>query len=160
MTDMYSGRLVKQGFLAMIVALLGGFILIWEMIGGASLSPVPLLIEFDVPGDVKGWRTLHVGMLMNAIMAIAIGAAMRHVSLEDITALRVYLGTAIAVWSNFCFYLFGMFAPNHGVTLEANRLGEASLAGAAAFIPALIGSVTLLYACVVMWRAEYLGKVD
>lgn len=150
----YSGRLIKQGFLALIVALIAGFVLIFSMIGGMSLSPIPILIEFDVPGSVAGWRTVHVGMLMNAVMAIAIGSSMRAVFIEESAAYRVYLGTAIAIWCNLMFYLFGMFAPNRGVTLEANRLGEASLAGAAAFLPALIGSVTLIYAAFVMWRAE------
>jgi hypothetical protein len=150
----YSGRLIKHGFLALVVALIAGFLLIFSMIGGMSLSPVPILIEFELPGGVEGWRVVHVGMLMNSIMAIAIGAAMRTVHLEESAAYRVYMGTAIAIWCNFMFYLFGMFAPNRGVTLEANRLGEASLAGAAAFIPALIGSVTLIYAAVVMWRSE------
>lgn len=150
----YSGRLIKQGFLALIVALVAGFVLIFSMIGGLSLSPIPILIEFELPGTTAGWRTVHVGMLMNSIMAIAIGAAMRFVFIEDSAAYRVYLGTAIAVWCNLMFYLFGMFAPNHGVTLEANRLGEASLAGAAAFLPALVGSVTLIYAAFVMWRSE------
>ncbi|CAA0104188.1 Styrene-oxide isomerase [Zhongshania aliphaticivorans] len=150
----YSGRLIKQGFLALIVALVAGFLLIFSMIGGMSLSPVPILIEFDLPGSIAGWRTVHVGMLMNAIMAIAIGAAMRAVVLEESASYRVFMGTAIAIWCNFAFYIFGMFAPNRGVTLEANRLGEASLAGAAAFLPALLGSVTLIYAAIVMWRAQ------
>ena len=49
---------------------------------------------------------------------------------------------------------FGMFAPNRGLTLESNVLGEASLAGALAFFPALIGAVTLFYAVISMLRAE------
>ena len=154
MQSHYSNVLVKNGLAAMLVALIAGFLLIFSMIGGILLSPIPYLISFDMPGTTQGWRVLHLGMLMNGLMAIALGLAMRWYALTDNTAMRIHLGTSIAVWGNFCFYLFGMFAPNHGVTLEANRLGEASLYGALAFFPALLGAITLFYATYVLFRAE------
>ena len=63
-------------------------------------------------------------------------------------------GTIIAVWGNFCFYLFSMFGHNHGLTLGSNRLGEGNWAGALAFIPAIIGAVSLLIALVILFRAK------
>ena len=156
MQSYYSNKLIRQGFFGILVSLVSGFILIFSMIGGASLSPIPLLIEFDVPGTAAGWRGVHIGMMMNGIMAISFGAAMRAFYLNDTQAFRVFLGTVIAVWGNFMFYLFGMFAPNHGLTLEANAMGEASLAGAFAFFPALVGAITLFYAVISMLRAESL----
>ena len=45
------------------------------------------------------------------------------------------------------------FAANHGLSLQDSPLGEASLAGAAAFLPALIGAVSLLVALIVMLMA-------
>lgn len=153
MQTYYSNLLIKNGLVAMLLALFSGFLLIFSMIGGMSLSPLPILIEFELPGTTEGWRVVHVGTLLNGIMAIALGLSMRCFMLTDGQAFRVCMGTAIAVWGNLAFYLFGMFAPNHGVTLEANRLGEASLAGALAFVPALIGAVTLIYAVFVLFRA-------
>lgn len=150
----YSNLIVKNGLAAMLVALAAGFFLVFSMIGGASLSPIPFLIEFDLPGTTKGWRAVHIGTLLNGIMAIALGLTLRFYAVTDAQARRVMLGTIIAVWGNFCFYLFGMFAPNHGVTLEANRLGEASLAGGLAFLPALLGAITLMYAVCVLLKAE------
>ncbi len=150
----YANLLIKNGLAAMLVALLAGFLLIFSMIGGLSLSPVPIFFEFEMPGDPQGWRIVHLGMLLNGIMAIALGAAMRAYLLTDGQARGIQWGTSIAVWGNFCFYIFGMFAANHGVTLEANRLGEASLAGALAFFPALVGAITLIYALCVLIRAE------
>lgn len=150
----YSNLLIKNGVAAMLVALVAGFLLIFSMIGGLSLSPVPVLFEFDMPGTTEGWRIVHLGMLLNGIMAIVLGVAMRAYVLSDGHSRGIQWGTSIAVWGNFCFYIFGMFAPNHGVTLEANRLGEASFAGALAFFPALLGAVTLIYALCVLFRAE------
>ncbi|CAA0092540.1 Styrene-oxide isomerase [Zhongshania aliphaticivorans] len=150
----YSSKLMRHGFAGILVSLVTGFILIFAMLGGASLSPIPILIEFDVPGTVQGWRTVHIGMMMNGIMAVALACAMRTVYLNETQAFRVFGGTVLAVWANFMFYFFGMFAPNHGLTLEANALGEASMAGALAFFPALLGAITLFYAVFCMLRAE------
>ena len=145
----------------MVVALVAGFLLIFSMIGGMALDPIPLLIEFEMPGTTKGWRILHLGMLMNGMMAILLATAMRNLVLSERKAYLVSTGIIIAVWGNFAFYLFGMFAPNHGVTLQGTRLGEASIAGVLAFLPALVGAITLITALVMMAGAEReTGKRD
>lgn len=154
MQSHYAHLLLKHGLAALLVGLLAGFFLIFSMIGGMSLSPIPVLIAFELPGSPQGWRIVHLGMLLNGLMAIGLALLMRRVFLDSGQAFRVFAGVAIAVWGNFCFYIFGMFAPNHGVTLEANRLGEASMAGALAFFPALLGAITLIYAVSVLLRAE------
>ncbi|MBW2942392.1 hypothetical protein [Zhongshania aquimaris] len=150
----YSNRLIKHGLAAMLVGLFGGFLLGFSMVGGMSLSPVPVFFQFELPGTSSGWRILHIGTLMNGIMALAIGLVMRTVYLSDARARRVFLGIAIAIWGNFCFYLFGMFAPNHGLSIEANRLGAASLAGAIAYLPAIFAAVTSIWATAVLLLAE------
>ena len=154
MTDYYADKLTRHGLWAMLVALIAGFLLIFSMIGGMALDPLPVLIEFEMPGSTKGWRILHLGMLMNGMMAILLASAMRPLLLNERKAFLISTGVAIAVWGNFAFYLFGMFAPNHGVTLQGTRLGEASLAGAAAFVPALVGAVTLIAALWMMLGSE------
>lgn len=142
----------------MLFGLVAGFFLIFSMIGGMSLNPIPAFIGFDMPGTTTGWRITHVGSLMNGIMAIAIASAMRSVFLTDSQSRRVYLGTAIAIWGNFLFYIFGMFAPGHGVTLQDNQLGEANFAGAVAFTTGLIGAITLAWALLTILRAESLDS--
>ena len=41
----------------------------------------------------------------------------------------------------------------NGLTLGSNRLGEGNWAGAAAFIPAVVGAVTLITVVIVLLRA-------
>lgn len=150
----YSNRLIKHGLAAVLGGLFGGFLLGFSMVGGMSLSPVPVFFQFELPGTSSGWRILHIGTLMNGIMALAIGLVMRTVYLSDARARGVFLGIAIAIWGNFCFYLFGMFAPNHGLSIEANRLGPGSLAGAIAYLPAIFAAVTSIWATAVLLLAE------
>lgn len=154
MGSFYGSKLLKHGFTALLVGLVAGFLFTFSLIGGVSFSPIPLAIEIDIPGTTKGWRVLHVGMLMNGLMAIAVALSMRHVCLSCQKARRVYAGTTIAVWGNFSFYFFGMFAPNRGLTAGGNQLGEASVAGVLAFFPAILGAVALIYVCWIMLRSE------
>ena len=149
-----SNRLIKHGLAAMIVALLAGFVLIFSMVGAISLSPLPIFIHFDMPGTPQGWRIVHLGAMLNGLMAVLLGVAMRWVAVTERGAAIVSWGTITAIWANIGFYVFGMFAPNHGVTLQSNRLGEANLAGVVAFVPAFVGAFTLLVALVVLFRAK------
>mgnify|MGYP000315381249 CR=1 FL=1 len=155
MASQQAARVIKHGILALIVALVGGFALIFSMIQGISLSPLPVFIDVIIPGSPEGWRILHVGMLMNGIMAVALGLVLDRLSVTVRGEAIAGWGIILAVWGNFLFYLFGMFAPNHGVTMGDNALGEGTLAGAIAFFPALLGAVSLISALVVMFRAHF-----
>lgn len=146
--------LVRHGLAALLVALVSGFGLVFALIGGISLSPIPVFFAWAIPGTMAGWRTLHIGMLTNGIMAIALGFVLNKTVLPAPRRRFVALGTIIAVWGNFAFYLFGMFAPNRGLTLGANAQGAASLAGALAFVPAIIGAITLMAAICVLLGAK------
>ena len=154
MTSITSAALIKHGLAALLVALIGGFMLTFEMLGGISFSPMPVFIEYDLPGTVAGWRAVHLGMLMNGMMAIVLGMVVRLFVLADGSANTVRWCVLVAIWGNFCFYLFSMFGYNHGLSIGANRLGEGNWAGAAAFIPAIVGAVTLLTAVIVLLRAQ------
>lgn len=148
-----SESLIRNGLAGLLLALIGGFMLTFKMLGGISFSPVPIFIDYDLPGTVAGWRAVHLGMLLNGMMAIVIGMVVRLFVLADGQAGTVRWGVLIALWGNFCFYLFSMFGYNHGLTLGANRLGEGNWAGALAFIPAVIGAVTLITVVIVLLRA-------
>lgn len=150
MNGHHAHRMIQNGAAAMLVALIGGFALAFSMLQGISLSPVPVFLDIQIPGSERGWRILHIGMLMNGIMAIALAFALRAVTVSTTGAALVSWGVIIAVWGNGMFYLFGMFAANHGLSLHASPLGDPSLAGALAFIPAIVGAISLTVALMVL----------
>ncbi|MCI5061521.1 hypothetical protein [Algiphilus sp.] len=154
MNHAHAHRMMKNGIASMLLAMIGGFFLTFEMLGGISFSPVPVFMDMEIPGSARGWRILHIGMLMNGIMAIALAVALKALVLSGGRAAIVSWGVIVAVWGNALFYLFGMFAPNHGLSLHDSPLGEASLAGALAFVPAIIGAVTLFAALLLMLGAR------
>ena len=152
--ERHAQRLIRNGLAVMIVALLAGFVLVFSMVGAISFSPLPVFIPLEMPGSAQGWRAAHVGSMLNGVMAVVVGLAMRRFALSDRGAAIVSWGVIVAIWGNVCFYVFGMFAPDHGVTLQSNRLGQANLAGAVAFIPAFVGAVTLIVALIVLLLAK------
>lgn len=137
----------------MLIGMAGGFGMIFAMIGGISLSPIPVFFGLEIPGSIQGWRMVHTGMLMNGMMAILLGLVLRFYAVSNLSASVLGWGTIVAVWGNFCFYLFSMFAPNHGVTVHSNRLGDVNLPALFAFFPAFIGIFTLAAALIVVLRA-------
>ena len=148
-----SNRLIKNGAVAILIGMAGGFGMIFAMIGGISLSPFPVFFGLEIPGSIQGWRMVHTGMLMNGMMAILLGLLLRFYAVSNLGAAVLGWGTIAAVWGNFCFYLFVMFAPNHGVTVHANRLGDVNVPALLAFFPAFVGIFTLVAALIVVLRA-------
>lgn len=152
MNQVYSERLLRHGVVAMLTALLGGFGLAFSMVGSIGLSPLPPFAEWQL-GTPGGWRVLHLGMMMNGLMAIVMALCLRSFSLPERRAALIYRGVLIAVWGNFCFYLMSVFAPNHGLGFESNRLGAANLPGALAYIGGIVAAVTLFAALLALLRA-------
>lgn len=144
-------RLLQQhGLAAMLVGLLGGFVLVASLLGGVSASPLPFFVAVKVPGSAHGWLGFHLGMLMNGLMALVLGQVLRGRATSATRGLIISGAVIIAVWGNCAFYLFAMFAPNRGLTADANVFGPPSLWGYLAFFPALVGAVGLIAAVVLL----------
>lgn len=143
-------QLQQHGLAALLVGLLGGFVLIAVLLGGVSASPLPFFVPVKVPGSASGWLSFHLGMLMNGLMAIVLAHVLRARATNPARSGMVCRGIIIAVWGNCAFYLFAMFAPNRGLTSGANSFGPASLWGYLAFFPALVGAISLIVAVILL----------
>ncbi|MCG7522047.1 hypothetical protein [Ruegeria sp. Ofav3-42] len=133
-------RMLKHGLIILLMGLIGGVLMAVNMVGKIALEPLPVVIDYALPGETSRWRAVHVGNLMNGLMAIGLALALPHVSLSGRTEAWVSWGIVGSVWANFVFYVFGVFAPNHGVSISANPLGEASWQGVVAYVPATIAA--------------------
>lgn len=147
----HSNRLIKHGAVLMLASLFGGFFLGFALTGGIGLSPLPFFIEADV-GDMDAWRRMHSGAMMNGVMAVAIGLAMRHLQFAGNGAAIVSWGTMAALYGNLCFYVFSVLAPNRGLGIGDNIQGEGNIFGALAYLPALVGAIGLIWALIVYLR--------
>lgn len=142
--------LAKNGLVVMIIGLLGGFGWAFALLGEVALSPIPVVLADSFPGEPSNWRAVHTGCLMNGIMALAVAGVIPRFNPAEHTAKRVALSVAFAIWANTVFYFANLAAPNRSLSIGANALGEASMAGAVGYITAMIGAIVLIYALTVL----------
>ena len=152
LTD-YQGLMIKHGLIIMLLGLVGGFLFMFSLVGAISFSPLPFEIDYELPGSSDRWRAVHVGNIMNGMMAIVFAFVIGSIDIEKQAKKIIAYGTVATIWGNANFYIVGVLAPNHGITLGDNRLGESNWAGVVAFIPAYIVALVLIYVVVTLIKA-------
>lgn len=136
--------LLKHGLIIMIIGLVAGFGLTFSILGQISLSPIPFVIDYQMPGTTEAWARMHTGCLINGLMLILFALALPKFPLRTRTAQRIALGFILVGWSNTLFYIFGAFSPNRGLALSETPAGAANWASFIAYIPAVIAAVLLI----------------
>lgn len=136
--------LLKHGLIVMIIGLVAGFGLTFSILGQISLSPIPFVIAYELPGTTEAWARMHTGCLMNGLMLIIFALALPKFPLGTHSVQRIALGFILVAWSNTLFYIFGAFSPNRGLALSETPAGAANWASFIAYIPAVIAAVLLV----------------
>lgn len=153
MLTKYQKLMITNGLVVCLLGLIGGFMLLFSVIGGISLSPLPLFFDYQLPGTSAQWRAVHVGNIMNGLMAIIFALLMTKLELSAGAKKFVSYGTVATVWGNASFYIFGIFSPNKGLSLGDNPVGDGNWAGVIAFAPAFVVAFVLMVIVIVMIRA-------
>lgn len=143
-----------HGALVMIMGMLAGFALTFSLLGAIEIWPFAA-VEVEMPGSTRGWLAAHTGCILNGLMVIAVALALPHLELAERARPWVAWGLIATAWSNTAFYVFGNFAPNRGLSMGANRLGEGTLAGVLAFAPALIAAYIVIIVLSITARAAF-----
>lgn len=153
-TSRSASLLVGHGALVIGAGMLAGFALGFELVG--SLSPAPgAEATLDFPGTEHGWRAAHVGCVTNGLLLLGVAAALPRLVLTAARTRFVTWALIAVAWGNTAFYVLSNFAPNRGLSLGANRFGEASLAGALAYLPAIVAALLVLAVIVVVARGAF-----
>lgn len=136
--------LLKHGILVMIVGLIGGFGLAFSILDQISLSPIPIVIPYELPGTTEAWARIHSGCLMNGLMLILFAIVLPKFTLVGASVQRICLGFILIAWANTLFHIFGAFSPNRGLALSETPAGPANWASFVAYNPAVIAAVLLI----------------
>ncbi len=145
--------LIAHGAALMLVGMLCGFVFTFYLLGEIGLSPIPIAWSVEIPGSERGWRAAHLGNILNGLMIVAIAAALGRVRLSEAAERWVFASLLVTGWGNAAFYLFGNLAPNRGLSLGTNRLGEGNVFGALAYVPAIAAAVCVIVALILVLRA-------
>ena len=138
-------RIIQNGLGVILVGLIAGFFLGWNVIGYISFPPFPIEIDYAIPGTTASWRAVHTGNIMNGIMALVLAAIFTWCDLSKRLANRLSWVIILVIWGNSIFYLAAVFAPNHGLSWGSNAAGEGNIAGIIAYIPAIIAAYALIF---------------
>ena len=141
---LHTNRLIKHGILVMIIGLFAGFGLTFSILGQISLSPIPLVIDYQMPGTTSAWARMHTGCLLNGIMLLVFAALRPRFALSSHQEASISKGFVFIAWANVLFYVFGALSPNRGLALSETPAGAANWASYVAYIPAVIAAVLLL----------------
>lgn len=150
-------RLAGHAALVMAAGLIAGFCLGFVAIGGFILDPLPSA-RFDFPGSEKGWRAMHVGSLLNGVMAMAVAGIIDRAIASAKARAWIANGLVFAIWANTVFYLFANFAANRGLSPWDNAAGPGNLAGLIAFTPAAFGAFLSLILMLIFAKNAFSGR--
>lgn len=153
MLSAYQRTLLRHGFIIILIGLVGGFCLLFSILGVISFSPLPFNIDYELPGTPSQWRAVHVGNIMNGIMAVVFALVIPLLHLSERAKRFITYGLVATIWGNALFYIFGIFTPNRGLSLGDNSAGEANWAAVIAFLPAFIVAFVLMIIVIICFRA-------
>ena len=150
----YPSLLVATGALVIGVGMLAGFALGFELVGWLPPPPAPTRASTSrgrtrLAGGPRGLRDERAAAARCRGGAATARAERRPGPLRDLRARGGGLGRRPF------FYVFANFAPNRGLTLGANRFGEATLAGALAYLPAIVAALLVLAVLVLVARGAF-----
>lgn len=145
--ERYQRIMLGNGLLVVLVAMLAGFMLMFDLIGGIEVWPGKI-IAFDVYGTSEGWVRAHSGGTMNGLLVIAVALALPKLNLAARAQAWTAWGLVYVAWSFTVFYWLGNAAGNRGLTMGDSRLGESDLVSVIAFLPGLPSVVIVV---VVLW---------
>lgn len=148
------GQMIFHGALVIAVGLVAGFGLLFELLGAVEIWPLPGM-RADLPGTVRGWQAAHVGGILNGVMVLSAAACLQLLRLTERAARGIALALIFTGWANTVFYWFGNLAPNRGLSGGSNALGEGTLAGFIAYVPAALATVVTLAAMLALARSGW-----
>lgn len=139
---------------SLLLGLLGGVLLIYSALDEIAIWPFGNWI-WTLPGETSLWRALHVGPLLNGVMAIALVYLCSSFRLSAKACRHVSISTIVMVWGNGLFYLFRIWGNTRGLAIESQQFGIANWADVAAMIAASLAMITTFYAVFLLLIGAY-----
>ena len=128
--------MIGHGLLVVLVAMLAGFMLMFNLLGGIEVWPGKIV---DVPmyGTSDGWVRAHSGGTANGILVIVVALALPILRLSASMQKFTAYGFIYIAWSFTIFYWLGNASTNRALSLGPSALGEPDTIGLIGFLPGL-----------------------
>lgn len=115
MRERLQSVMIANGALVFIVGLLAGFPFAFVILGKVVLWPIPGALDWQMPGDLRGWHMAHLEGILNGLTLFAVAAILPRLRLGE-TALRVVAwGLVITAWGNIAASVIGPIFGGRGL---------------------------------------------
>jgi len=118
MTEKDQRTLVAHGALVFLLGMAAGFPFAFEILGRFELWPLPWTVEFDMPGDLRGWRMAHLEGILNGLLLISVAAVGSHLRLGTRGAAWVTRGLLVCAWGNILASWIGPLTETRGLAFS------------------------------------------
>ena len=115
MTERDRRTLVAHGAAVFLLGMAAGFPFAFEILGRFELWPLPFRVEFEMPGDVRGWRMAHLEGILNGLLLIAVAAVGHLLTLGPRGAAWVTRGLLVCAWGNITASWIGPLTETRGL---------------------------------------------
>ncbi len=144
----YQALLLGNGALIIIIGLIGGFMLVFSVLGRIEVWPL-FALDISVPGEVRAWRAAHVGAITNGLLCAMGAVALPFVQSVSPRKFITY-GLIFTAWCNSAFYVFAAFGTARGLSGGyVEGLGQGNIFDVLAYVPALLAAAITII-CMVL----------
>ena len=92
--------MVAHGAIVFLVGLAAGFPFAFEILQRFELWPLPWVVTFDPPGDLRAWRMAHMEGILNGVVLFAVAGIGDRILLSRRAQAWTYYGLIVAAWGN------------------------------------------------------------
>lgn len=141
--------MIGHGLLVIMVAMLAGFMLMFNLLGGMEVWPGTIL-QVPMYGTSAGWVRAHTGGALNGVLVIIVGLALPKLKLGEFAQKFTAYGLIYCAWTFTIFYWLGNASSNRGLSMGPSALGQPDLIGLIAFlpgVPSVFIVVAVLFIC-------------
>ena len=157
--ERYERIMLGNGLLVILVGMLAGFMLMFNLIGGIEVWPGNI-IEIPMYGSVDGWIRAHSGGTMNGLLVVVMALVLPKLNLSARLTAWTAWGFVYIAWSFTAFYWIGNASDNRALTVGDSQLGEASALSVIGFLPGVPSVFLVVFLLWVAARAVFRQPPD
>lgn len=132
--ERYQRLMIGHGLLVILVAMLAGFMLMFNLIGGLEVWPGKI-VAVPMYGTAEGWVRAHSGGTMNGLLVVVVALALPKLNLSARLQTWTAWGFIYIAWSFTLFYWLGNAAGNRALTIGDSQLGQSDWLSVVGFLP-------------------------
>ncbi|MEM7467686.1 MAG: isomerase [Pseudomonadota bacterium] len=142
--ERYQQIMIANGLFVILVAMLAGFMLMFNVIGGLEIWPGKI-VSVPMYGTEAGWVRAHSGGVTNGMLVVIVALCLPKLNLSARLQKWSAWGFIYIAWSFTAFYWLGNASSNRALTLGESALGKPDLVGLVGFLPGVPSIFLVLF---------------